>query len=118
MVKSCLILLFLFFTFSYGKPVKESSKPSVKAPKVTSTADAFKYLDKFGYNPCDDHGNGKTGGKGPLCESSFRTMIEHFQTVFHLPVTGKLDSPTITLMNKPRCSLGDYPLSYSAFRSW
>jgi hypothetical protein len=118
MVKSSTCLLFLCFIFSDGKSVKDktrtvSSHSHAKAPKVETNADAFKYLDKFGYNKCSDgHGN------GPLCQSSFESMIEHFQTIFRLPVTGKLDKPTITLMNKPRCSLGDYPMSYSAFHPW
>src|SRR5437763_1458813 len=90
MVKSCLIFLFLLFTFSYGKPVNPA-----KAPKVKTNVDAFKYLDKFGYNKCGSQGSGKKDGDGPLCETSFQSMIEHFQTVFHLPVTGKLDHPTI-----------------------
>jgi len=118
-----LILLFLLFTFSYGKPVKEkpkqaSGKSPAKAAKVISHPDAFKYLEKFGYTTCGGHGSGKSPETGPLCESSFQTMIEHFQTVHHLPVTGKLDSRTLTLMNAPRCSLGDYPMGYSAFQPW
>jgi hypothetical protein len=122
-VKRCFIVFFLLFVFSYGKSVKEKSKKAAsrshtKAPKVKTTADAFKYLDKFGYDKCGSHGSGKLNGKEPLCQSNFQTMIEHFQTIFHLPVTGKLDEPTINLMNRPRCSLGDYPMGYSAFQPW
>jgi hypothetical protein len=116
MVKSCLIVLFFLFTYSYGKPVKAKPK---KAPTVKTNAEALKFLDKFGYNKCGDSPQGKkTSEKGPLCQSSFQTMIEHFQTVFRLPVSGKLDTKTITLMNKGRCILGDYPMAYSAFRPW
>jgi len=123
MVKFSLILLFLLFTFSYGKPVKEKlkqapSKSSAKAAKVTSNVDGLKYLEKFGYDKCGGHGSGKTAETGPLCQSNFQSMIEHFQTVHHLPVTGKLDPRTLTLMNAPRCSLGDYPMGYSAFQPW
>jgi hypothetical protein len=94
------------------------SGKSVKAPKVQSTVDALKFLDKFGYNKCTSENNRHQQGDMPLCQSNFQGMIEHFQTVFRLPVTGKLDQATITLMNRPRCSLGDYPLAYSAFRPW
>jgi hypothetical protein len=116
MFKLWLILLFLLFTVSYGKPVK--SKSHAKAPKVTSNTDALKYLEKFGYNHCGGHGSGNKEQTAPLCQSSFQTMIKHFQTIFHLPVTGKLDSVTTALMNRARCSLGDYPMGYSAFRPW
>ena len=117
-VKSCLIILLFLFKFSYGKPVK--GKSSSKAPKVQTNVDALKFLDKFGYNKCGSRADGKIKDGEPLCQSSFQTMTEHFQTVFHLPVTGKLDSATINLMNRARCSLGDYPqpLAYSAFRPW
>jgi hypothetical protein len=115
-VKLSVFVLFLCFILSDGKPVKGRAKgSSANAPKVQSNTDALKYLDKFGYNKCADR---KTESKGPLCQSSFQTMLEHFQTIFRLPVTGKLDTPTINLMNKPRCSLGDYPMAYSAFRPW
>ena len=100
-----LAVLVVLCTLTSGKPVK--------APTVKTNTDALKFLDKFGYSEC-------SGNKddGPLCQSSLRTMIEHFQAAFHLEVTGKLDGPTIKLMNTPRCSLGDYPLAYSAFRAW
>jgi hypothetical protein len=121
-VKLYLFLVFFLFVFSYGKPVGKTTKPSgkspAKAPKVKSNTEALKYLDKFGYNKCGDHGSGKDAKEGALCQSSFQTMIEHFQTLYRLPVTGRLDEATVTLMNKARCSLGDYPLAYSAFKPW
>lgn len=125
-VKSCLIFLLVVLALVNGKPVKGkgakgkgSRKAPAKAPKVATNADALKYLDKFGYNQCGGHASIKPVGTGPLCQSSYKTMIEHFQTIYRLPVTGVLDTATINLMNRPRCSLGDYPLAaYSAFRPW
>ena len=117
-VELYLFLVFFLFVFSYGKPVGKTAKSSGKAPKVKSNTEALKYLDKFGYNKCGGHGSGKDAKEGALCQSSFQTMIEHFQTLFRLPVTGRLDEATVNLMNKPRCSLGDYPLAYSAFKPW
>lgn len=106
-MKSSIVLYFALLTLSDGKPLK--------APQVKTNGDALKFFDKFGYNKC---GEQTASNNGPLCQASFKSMIEHFQTVFRLPVTGKLDAATIKLMNTPRCSLGDYPLGYSAFRPW
>ncbi|CAF1452196.1 unnamed protein product [Rotaria magnacalcarata] len=123
MIKLCFILVFIVFAFSYGKPLPGKAhrplKPSAsRAPGIKSNVDALKFLSKFGYNECGGSGSVQSKDTGPLCQSSFQTMLEHFQTVFHLPVTGKLDDKTLNLMNKPRCSLGDYPMGYSAFRPW
>ena len=109
-MRSTVALLLALFTFSNGKPLK--------APQVKSNGDALKFFDKFGYNKCGVQTGGKPSKGEPLCQASFKSMLEHFQTVFHLPVTGKLDKATTNLMNRPRCSLGDYPLAYSAFRPW
>ncbi len=122
MIKSFILLVFLYFILCYGKPVKHktktiASRSKAKAPIVQTTGDALKFFDKFGYNKCGD-GQGKQISDGPVCQSSFQSMLEHFQTVFRLPVTGKLDSATINLMNTPRCSLGDYPMGYVAFQPW
>ena len=85
--------------------------------KVQTNDDALKFFDQFGYNKC---GNPQTRGNttGLLCQASFKSMIEHFQIVHRLPVTRKLDQKTIDLMNRPRCSLGDYPMGFSAFQPW
>ena len=113
-------LLLILFTCFNAKPLKGKSRKTIspKAPKVQSNIDALKYFDKFGYNKCGGHGNGKITDGGPLCQSSFQTMLEHFQTIYRLPVTGKLDNATLKLMNSPRCSLGEYPMAYSAFKPW
>ena len=105
-----LFVLFFLTISTRGKPVQ--------APKVKTNSDALKFFDKFGYNKCGVKSDRKSDEDGPLCQSDFRSMIKHFQTIFRLPVTGKLDEQTIALMNRPRCSLGDYPLAYSAFRPW
>lgn len=77
----------------------------------------MKFFDQFGYNKCE---NPQTTANqtGPLCQASFKSMIEHFQTIHRLPVTGKLDRKTINLMNRPRCSLGDYPMGFTTFKPW
>ncbi|CAF1023954.1 unnamed protein product, partial [Didymodactylos carnosus] len=92
---------------------KASHSKHTKVKPINSDIEAFNYLGKYGYNRC---GDGKH--KEVVCAMSIQSMLQHFQTVFHLPVTGKLDDKTKKLMNTPRCGLGDYPLSYSAYKPW
>ena len=110
--KHALIILLSFSLFdrTYCKPVT--------APKVKKNPDAYKFLEKYGYSKCAVSKVPGQSNDGPLCQSSFRAMIEHFQTVFRLPVTGQLDKATVRLMNKPRCSISDYAMAYSVFRPW
>jgi hypothetical protein len=76
-----------------------------KAVRVRSNADAFKLLTQLGYNRCENLTDLKSNNQNEtLCESSVESMLKKFQTTFHLPVTGKLDTATLKLMNRPRCN--------------
>ena len=87
---------------------------STAAP-VKSNTNALKFLTQFGYNPCENSlGSDPDSHDRPPCQSSVESMLKQFQTTFHLPVTGKLDAATLRQMNKPRCSLPDTPLSFTA----
>jgi hypothetical protein len=83
-----------------------------EASTIKSNIDAFKFLTQFGYNKCEDPSGPNSGSRnGPACQSSLESMLEAFQTAYHLPVTKKLDAATIKLMNTPRCHLPDIPRS-------
>lgn len=111
MIKYSLLLFLVFCTICDGKSKAKTGR------KVQTNGEALKFFDQFGYNKCENPQT-RTNTTGPLCQASFKSMIEHFQTVHRLPVTGKLDRKTIDLMNRPRCSLGDYPMGFSAFKPW
>jgi len=94
------------------KPTMPPKKPSTTDVAVKSNLDAFKFLTQFGYNRCGNHpGSNSDGDDGPSCQSSLESMLEDFQTFFHLPITKKLDAATLKLMNTARCSLSDIPSS-------
>lgn len=59
-----------------------------------------KYLEKFGYHQfckCQED---------VFCPHLVESL-EKYQTFFGLPITGKLDQPTIAQMRKPRCGVPD-----------
>jgi hypothetical protein len=121
-----LVFYILLLNAVTPKPIKKHSlkqktkKHSVLPEKIhsktyaiKSNIDAFKFLTQFGYNKCEDPSGPKSGSRnGPACQSSLDSMLEAFQTAYHLPVTKKLDAPTIKLMNTPRCHLSDTPTSF------
>jgi len=122
-----LVLCVLLLTLVIANPINRHSlkhkktkhtvppkKPSSTAVAVKSNMDAFKFLTQFGYNPCGNLPG--SNSDGPSCQTSFKSMLESFQTFFHLPVTKKLDAATLKLMNTRRCSLPDI-LSSSMDRS-
>ncbi|CAF1475596.1 unnamed protein product, partial [Didymodactylos carnosus] len=87
-----------------------------KRTAIKNELDAYSYLNKFGYDSCKS--KNKNGIDKALCSTDMKSMIKHYQTVFHLPVSGKLDEKTLKLMNKPRCGISDYPLSYVSYKPW
>ena len=103
-----------------AKTTSKATSKTEKAPLIKTESDAFKYLNKFGYNPCGgdpSDGNGKD--KPPiLCQSSMNTMLELFQKHYKLPVTGKLDKKTAQLMSSPRCGRKDEVFKKSAFKTY
>ena len=120
---SLLVLCALILIFVSAMPAKKVlSKDKTKSPRknthsttlaVKSEMDAFKYLTRFGYNPCESSSDSNSSDLNrPSCQSSLETMLKQFQTNFHLPVTKKLDAATVRQMNKPRCSLPDTPPSF------
>jgi len=77
-------------TIGHSKPVKDS-------------ADAFGYLEQFGY--LDATKNANTAAA--LDPNAFKKAIKDFQEFAGLTVTGQLDSNTLEMMNKPRCGFKD-----------
>lgn len=112
-VESCLFALVFLLSLTFAKPLKKT------APRIRTQADALKYLTKYGYNQPGGYGDANSSNKSqPSRQSSFPTMIRHFQSVYRIPVSGKIDNTTNNLMKKPRCSLEDYPIACFAARPW
>ncbi|CAF0814873.1 unnamed protein product [Adineta ricciae] len=97
------LLLILFSITTLFHPVF-CAKTRDKQP-VKSQDDAYAYLNKFGYNPCKD--------AKVQCSLSLKSLLQTYQKLFHLKVTGKLDDSTKQHMNRPRCGLPDKPLAQS-----
>ena len=121
-----LVLSFLILTDVTANPIKKhpskykASKHTALREKLRVTAApfklntiTFKFLTQYGYNPCENPpGSESDSDDRPPCQWRVDSMLRKFQTTFDLPVTGKLDSATLTLMNKPRCGLTDTPPSF------
>jgi hypothetical protein len=119
---SFLLLCVLVLTFVSAKSVKKLSpkhktkplygKNPSKALTIQQNTHALRYLTQFGYNPCENSAGSKPSShNGPSCISSMESMLENFQTKFHLPVTKKLDDATFKVMNTSRCGMPDSPPS-------
>src|SRR5689334_19036321 len=109
------IVFFLTLITSHkraAKPVHQSKKTLetkyLIAATVKSKLDAFKYLSKYGYNPCQNQTGFETNNiKSDLCQGDIESMLKDFQSKYKLPVTGKLDQETLKLINTPRCAIKD-----------
>ncbi|CAM4753194.1 unnamed protein product [Rotaria magnacalcarata] len=73
---------------------------------IESKSDVVKYLNEFGYNPCDD-------STGFLCLHSLSSMLKDYQRRFRLHITGILDDATKQQMSQSRCGNKDPPLGLS-----
>ena len=72
------------------------------SPINKSKPDVYKLLTEMGYNPCQNASESKI-------DSCFESALEAFQKAYHLPVTKKLDSATLRLLNTSRCGMPDGP---------
>ncbi|KAL5815171.1 hypothetical protein ACOSQ4_025812 [Xanthoceras sorbifolium] len=68
---------------------------------VSGMSELKKYFTRFGYLPISD--NNFTDS----FDSQFESAVVLYQTKLGLPVTGKLDSDTITTIMSPRCGVSD-----------
>ncbi|PON40663.1 Peptidase M10A [Parasponia andersonii] len=80
-----------------------------KGSHVNGMSELKKYLQSFGYLPST------TANYTNSTDDSFDTQLESaiilYQTKLGLPVTGKLDSYTISNIMSPRCGVADDPAS-------
>ncbi|KAK6935171.1 Peptidoglycan binding-like [Dillenia turbinata] len=72
-----------------------------KGCNISGMAELKKYFHRFGYLPIPD-----TNFTDEF-DSRFETALVSYQTKLGLPVTGKLDSNTISQIMAPRCGVSD-----------
>ncbi|KAJ8402228.1 hypothetical protein AAFF_G00370930 [Aldrovandia affinis] len=73
------------------------ASPVSRLERAEST-DAEGFLEKYGYLHQEDHRHNKV---------EVTSALREFQWLSHLPVTGRLDSPTLQQMATPRCGVRD-----------
>ena len=102
-----------------AKPVSKLQTNYAKKSIDKTASDLYTYLTKYGYNPCENQSNSnKTNGKRISCQSNLESMLKEFQTRHRLPITGKVNSDVLKLMNTPRCGVKDTPSSFRLMNSW
>lgn len=72
-------------------------KTAVNSP-VSTAAKAQGFLERYGYL----HEKNKTHNAAEV-----KSAIREFQWLSHMPITGKLDGPTLEKMTSPRCGVKD-----------
>ncbi|XP_077234357.1 matrixin family protein [Tasmannia lanceolata] len=70
---------------------------------VTGISDLKKYFHRFGYLPLPDTNFTDT------YDARFESAVTRYQSRLGLPVTGRLDSDTVTQIMSPRCGVRDTP---------
>ncbi|XP_076904055.1 metalloendoproteinase 5-MMP-like [Bidens hawaiensis] len=130
---SCILFLFFFFLlpviscfqYSHVQQNKLSDNNTYTSPfgflktlkgcrkgKNTKGLSGLKlYLSRFGYL---NYQTNVTNPKEDYFDEELESAIKSYQVYYHLNVTGRLDTPTTSMMVKPRCGFPDnYRLSTS-----
>ncbi|KAI3873833.1 hypothetical protein MKW92_052197 [Papaver armeniacum] len=69
--------------------------------EIIGMSELKKYFHRFGYLPKSDT------NFTDIFDDGLESAVTQYQTKLGLPVTGKLDSPTISEVMSPRCGVGD-----------
>jgi peptidoglycan hydrolase-like protein with peptidoglycan-binding domain len=66
-----------------------------------------KYLQMLGYIEINDSGKSPDGATLGVFDDATFAGVMNFQRFFNLPLTGKIDKLTATVMSQPRCGVAD-----------
>ncbi|KAL6181297.1 hypothetical protein ACLB2K_047952 [Fragaria x ananassa] len=80
-----------------------------KGSQLVGISELKKYFHRFGYLPVPD-----TTNLTDLFDKQFESALTLYQSKLSLPVTGKLDSDTISAITSPRCGVSDAALRMPA----
>ncbi|CAF1268027.1 unnamed protein product [Adineta steineri] len=102
-----------------AKPVQNSRSKRFTTSVVKSERDAYGYLAKYGYNPCENESKPNGTNSETFCRQvALKTMLKDFQAQNGLPKTGTLSASVKKLMNTPRCGVRDMPRAFKTAKSW
>ncbi|GMJ00408.1 hypothetical protein like AT4G16640 [Hibiscus trionum] len=79
-------------------------KDAEKGSHVTGMSELKKYFQRFGYLSVPDNQNDSFTD---VFDARFESAVILYQKKFGLPLTGKLDSETISAIMSPRCGVSD-----------
>ncbi|XP_045470835.1 matrilysin-like [Harmonia axyridis] len=74
----------------------------IDGAKSTKFKKTVEYLAQYGYLEKNSMSNSSS-----LSGKSFRNSLREFQSFVGIPVTGKMDKPTMKMMSAPRCGVPD-----------
>lgn len=75
-----------------------------KGSELVGMSELKKYFQRFGYLPVPE-----TTNFTDIFDKQFESALTLYQSKLSLPVTGKLDSETISAITSPRCGVSDAP---------
>ncbi|XP_021287469.1 metalloendoproteinase 1-MMP [Herrania umbratica] len=79
-------------------------KDAEKGSHISGMSELKKYFQRFGYLSIPDNQNGNFTD---VFDTQFESAVMLYQQKLGLPVTGKLDSGTISAIMSPRCGVSD-----------
>ncbi|XP_047951558.1 metalloendoproteinase 4-MMP [Salvia hispanica] len=87
----------------------EKFRGAIKGSSVNGISQLKRYLHRFGYleAQADD-----------VFDSNLENAITKYQEKLGLPVTGKLDSPTVSELMSPRCGVPDFTRKLHGIRNY
>ncbi|KAF9689889.1 hypothetical protein SADUNF_Sadunf01G0139300 [Salix dunnii] len=83
-----------------------------KGSQVSGMSELKKYFSRFGYLPIPD-----TNNFTDIFDKQFESAVLAYQTNLGLPVTGELDSDTISTIVSPRCGVSDTKTHNATFHA-
>ncbi|KAJ6394384.1 hypothetical protein OIU77_023576 [Salix suchowensis] len=83
-----------------------------KGSQVSGMSELKKYFSRFGYLPIPD-----TNNFTDIFDKQFQSAVLAYQTNLGLPVTGELDSDTISTIVSPRCGVSDTKTHNATFHA-
>ncbi|KAL1548653.1 metalloendoproteinase 4-MMP [Salvia divinorum] len=92
----------------------EKFRGAIKGSSVSGISELKRYLRRFGYLE-EQH---IRISADDIFDSNLETAITKYQEKLGLPITGKLDSRTVSELMSPRCGVPDFPGKLHSIRNY